>query len=330
MVHFRGHRDTANPGTAPGAAAGPVALTGATGFIGRRVQVALIDAGWAVRAIVQPGSRNLRHLDPRCQRVNCSLADPAGLTAALQGARAVVYCAGSVRGRGLADFLPANVDGVAAVLRAMPATEEALPFLLISSLAAGRPELSDYARSKWLGEAAVRKHATGPWTIIRPPAVYGPGDREMLPILKMLRSGVIVHAGPREQRASLLYVDDLATAVAAWLSAWRNCAGSTYAIDDGRPGGYDWDALAAAAGRNRYRRLRIPPGLLAMLAYGNLQLSRLTGRAPMLTPGKVRELTAAEWLCDNAPFAAATAWRPRIDLATGLGIALGGKVNHAP
>jgi hypothetical protein len=105
--------------------------------------------------------------------------------------------------------------------------------------------------------------------------------------------------------------------------------GEHYAIDDGRPGGYDWGALAAAAGRNRYRRLRIPPGFLTALGFCNLQLSRLTGRAPMLTPGKVRELTEAEWLCDNSAFAAATAWKPQIDLATGLRLTLGSKMNQA-
>lgn len=319
----------ATPAPPAGTTRSPVVLTGATGFIGRRIQIALLDAGYPVRAIVQPGSRNLRHLDPRCQRVDCTLSDGPGLTAALEGARAVVYCAGSVRGRTLADFLPANVDGVATVLHAMPGAEGAPPFLLISSLAASRPELSNYARSKALGEAVVQKHAMGPWTIIRPPAVYGPGDREMRPILNMLRSGIIVHTGPREQRASLLYVDDLAAAVTAWLAAWRNCHGSTYAIDDGCLGGYDWGAMAAAAGRNRPWRLRIPPGLLTALGFCNLQLSRLTRRPPMLTPGKVRELTETEWLCDNSAFAVATAWQPQIDLATGLRLTVGDRMNPA-
>ncbi|MDT8322255.1 MAG: hypothetical protein RQ826_17195, partial [Xanthomonadales bacterium] len=58
--------------------------------------------------------------------------------------------------------------------------------------------------------------------------------------------------------------------------------------------------------------------------------SRLTGRAPMLTPGKVRELTEAAWLCDNGAFTAATGWRPRIDLAAGLDSAASGTSNRSP
>lgn len=328
MPDYRMHRDSPPPDpavaatpdvpTSPDVSARPVVLTGATGFIGRRIQAALLAAGYPVRALVRPGSRSLRHLDPRCDRVDCALGDDRGLAAALAGARAVVYCAGRVRGRSLAEFLPANAGGVEAVLRTLSAVTTNPPFLLISSLAASRPELSHYARSKSLGERAVQTLAAGPWTIIRPPAVYGPGDREMRPILNMLRRGLILHTGPREQRMSLLHVDDLAAAVTNWLAAWRNCQGSIYTIDDGRPGGYDWGAMAAAAGRADYRCLRIPPGLLSALGFCNLQLSRLTGKAPMLTPGKVRELTEAEWLCDNSAFTAATAWRPRVDLASGL------------
>ncbi|MDT8320924.1 MAG: NAD(P)-dependent oxidoreductase, partial [Xanthomonadales bacterium] len=250
--------------------AGPVVLTGATGFIGRRIQVALCEAGYPLRAIVRPGSRNRRHVNPRCELIECSLGDEPGLATALAGAGAVVYCAGRVRGGSLDDFLPANVEGVKAVLRALPGEEDSPPVLLISSLAAGRPQLSDYARSKSLGEAALRKNAGGAWSILRPPAVYGPGDREMRAILNMVRRGIIVHAGPHNQRVSLLHVDDLAAAVTAWLGAWRNCRGSTYAIDDGRPGAYDWSAMAAAAGHAHYRRFRIPAGLLSALGYCNL------------------------------------------------------------
>lgn len=311
-------------------AAGPVVLTGATGFIGRRIQAALCEAGYTLRAIVRPGSRNRRRIDPRCEPVECALGDDRGLAAALASAGAVVYCAGRVRGGSLDDFLPANVDGVKAVLRALAQAENSPPVLLISSLAAGRPQLSDYARSKSLGEAALQEHASGPWTILRPPAVYGPGDREMRAVLSMVRRGIIVHAGPRDQRVALLHVDDLAAAVTAWLGAWRSCRGSTYAIDDGRPGAYDWSAMAAAAGHARYRRLRIPAGLLSALGHCNLMFSQLTGRAPMLTPGKVRELTEAAWLCDNSAFAAATGWGPQIDLAAGLDGAVSETFNRDP
>ena len=156
-----------------------------------------------------------------------------------------------------------------------------------------------------------------PWTILRPPAVYGPGDREMLPILKLARRGLLAHTGPRDQRLSLLHVDDLAGACAAWLSLPQQCLHKTYSIDDGTLGGYDWRAIAEAVCEKEVRMLSLPRVLLDFSARVNLLLSSLLGYAPMLTPGKVRELVQAEWLCDNGAFTRATGWKPRMDLKRG-------------
>lgn len=296
-------------------------LTGATGFIGRRIQQILLTAGIPVRIIVRPGSRHRHHADPRCEVVACDLSDAEGLSQALTAIAAIVYCAGSVRGRNLRDFLPANVDGVRSMVQAQTSLAAPAPFLLISSLAAGRPEISDYARSKYLGEEVVRLHANAPWTILRPPAVYGPGDTEMASILKMAHRGLAFRPGPENQRLSLLYADDLASAVIAWLNHWHECTNQTFTIDDGREGGYDWPAIMQAAGSARFRIISVPYALLAAIARLNLVLSGLLGYAPMLTPGKVRELTQACWLCDNTAFTRVTGWRPQTDLASGMQLA---------
>ncbi len=297
-------------------------LTGATGFIGRRIQSSLLAAGFPLRILLRPGSKHARHLDPRCEVQNCSLSDAVGLRRAAEGARAIVYCAGSVRGRSLDDFLPANVAGVSAILQAQAAVKSQSPLLLISSLAAGRPQLSHYARSKFLGEQVLREHDVSPWTILRPPAVYGPGDTEMRPVLKMVRRGLVFVPGGKPQQLSLLYVDDLASAVLAWLGAWQQCSNMTFSIDDGRQGGYDWPGIAHAAGCTSYHSLGIPYFVLAGAARVNWLVSRVAGFAPMFTPGKVRELTQTDWLCDNTAFVQATGWTPRTQLPSGIRLSL--------
>jgi len=78
---------------------GPIVLTGATGFVGRRLQQALLAAGHSVRALVRTGSRNAAHIQAGCEAVAVDLEDRAALTAVLSDAAAVIYCAGSVRGR---------------------------------------------------------------------------------------------------------------------------------------------------------------------------------------------------------------------------------------
>lgn len=296
----------------------PVLMTGASGFIGQRLQSVLLENGRGVCAIIRPFSPNFSQISPACEVVTAELSDREKLAAACANAEAVIYCAGTVRGRDPGDFKAANVDGVAHLVDNLNHSGSQAPFLLISSLAASRPEISDYANSKYLGEKALETNASFPWTIFRPPAVYGPGDREMLPILKMARRGLVTRPGPPGQRLSLLHVDDLSRAVLAWLESWQECQGQTFTLDDGRANGYDWQAIAEAATKGRYLSLGIPRSLLAVAANINLGLSAVFSYAPMLTPGKVRELTQPAWLCDNSELNRATGWEPSIDLESGI------------
>lgn len=278
---------------------------------------ALLEHGVHVRAMVRPGKKSDSRIPGACEQVPVGLTDVDKLTAIVAGCDAVIYCAGSVRGRNAADFSIANIKGVQAVLEALERAKSASPFLLLSSLAAGKPHLSDYANSKYAGEQLLQDKQALNWTIFRPPAVYGPGDREMLPVLKMMRRGLLAHAGPVDQRLSLLHVDDLANAVMTWLSAPQKCRHQTYALDDGTPGGYSWKTMGKAVSDRKLRLLPVPRMVLNGAARVNLLFSGLLGYAPMLSPGKVRELVEPEWLCDNRAFTEATGWQPQVDLKQG-------------
>ncbi len=277
----------------------------------------LLEQGVRVRAMVRPGKKADHRIPTACEQVPVSLTDVDGLTQVVSGCSAVIYCAGSVRGRHAADFATANIKGVQAMLEAMTNANSESPFLLMSSLAAGKPHLSDYANSKYAGEQVLQDFPALSWTIFRPPAVYGPGDKEMLPVMKMMRRGLLAHAGPANQRLSLLHVDDLANAVVSWLSAPDKCRHQTYAIDDGTPGGYSWKSMAEAVCVRKFRILSVPRFLLEGVAGLNLLFSGLFGYLPMLSPGKVRELVEAEWLGDNRAFTQATGWQPQVNLKQG-------------
>ena len=295
-----------------------VVLTGATGFIGRALQRGLLREGFELRALVRPQSPNRRLILDGIEVSVTSLADTAGVEAALDQADAVIYCAGAVRGRDYGDFVAANVDGVK-VVAGILARRVPTPLLLISSLAASRPQLSHYARSKCEGERTVQNGGVGSWCVLRPPAVYGPGDKEMLPLFRAIRFGLAWRTGPRSQRLSLLHVEDLAGAVAAWLRNPAACNGRIFAIDDGHEQGYGWDEIIdASKGALPVVKIPLPTMVLDTAARLNSTASRLLNYAPMLTPGKVRELSEPAWLCDNAPFAAATGWRPSIHLREGV------------
>ncbi len=294
-----------------------VALTGATGFIGKRLLIALNKAGFAVRALTRrdgPGP------DAACW-VKGDLSQDSALRLLVEGCSAVIHCAGAVRGNSLDDFLATNVGGTEKLLDAC--LEETPPprFLLISSLAARRPDYSWYSRSKAMAETALmsERYAALSRTIYRPTAVYGPGDRELRPLLRLMRRGLLPTPRTPDARFSLLHVDDLADAVLKWLGAEK--ISGRFELDDGAAGGYRWKDVKAI-GQNAWKRsivhVQVPVSLLRVFARINLLCARLLRRKAMLTPGKINEIAHDDWTCDNAPLAACLGWQPKIRLADAI------------
>ncbi len=300
-----------------------LALTGSTGFIGAALLRKLTRAGWKVRALHRHSASRSRPDagEGAIEWIRGSLEDAESLLRLMRGAEAVVHCAGAIRGATADEFRRVNVGGVVRLADAARKTHPRPRVLLISSLAAREPHLSHYAASKRAGEDALGRAAAGlVWTALRPPAVYGPGDRETLPLVRCMRRGFSPVLGPRGARFSLLFVDDLAVAVRRLLESapWSQ---APFEIHDGHTGGYTWEELILTVARiigRPVRRFRIPVWFMQAAARGNLLLSRGIGYAPMLTPGKVRELTHPNWVCDDAALRRATGWEPRFQLEAGM------------
>ncbi|MHB1240305.1 MAG: NAD-dependent epimerase/dehydratase family protein [Gammaproteobacteria bacterium] len=301
-----------------------IALTGATGFIGGALLRALLNEGLQIRALVRRTSRAVA-AGP-VEWIRGDLDDTECLRELTRGADAVIHCAGAVRGARRADFDLVNVAGVARLAAVAASYQPAPRFLLMSSLAAREPGLSFYASSKRDGEDALAG-AAGPmgWAVLRPPAVYGPGDREVAPLFRWIGRGHAPLLSEADARFSLLYIDDLAAAVVAWLRDGGN-ERRAFELHDGRPGGYSWEDVVSIAERllgRRIRRIPVPASLLRVAAGVNLVAARVLRYRPMLTPGKVCELRHRDWVCDNREIHQAIAWAPRVGLEEALRSGLG-------
>ncbi|OPY89392.1 MAG: 3 beta-hydroxysteroid dehydrogenase/Delta 5--_4-isomerase [Syntrophus sp. PtaU1.Bin208] len=298
-----------------------IAITGATGFVGGVLLTRLAAADWRIRALFRPGSLHKRPSHGNTEWIPGDLEDGESLRRLVAGVDAVVHCAGIVRGATRRDFEKINVEGAA---RLVSAAREQYPeprFFFISSLAAREPHLSHYAASKRKGERTLAADAGPmPWVIFRPTAVYGPGDRELLPVFRWMCRGIAPVIGSPGKRISLLYVEDLAEAVLCCLKRGAD-RGRTYEVHDGHAGGYSWediiDVVARVNGR-KIHRIKVPLSLARLGAAFNLVAARLLGRAPMLTPGKVNELVHPDWVGDNAALTGDTGWLPRVSLEEGL------------
>ncbi len=298
-----------------------IAVTGASGFIGQAVCARLSAAKYTVRALIrapqQASLPALRHVQP----IAGNLFEDASLRRLVEGADAIIHCAGRVRGATTACFDQVNVEGTRNLLQAINAAAMTPRLLALSSLAAREPQLSYYAASKRNAEQLIEQHGRNiAWTILRPPAVYGPGDRELLPVFKLMARGIALTAGSTRARFSMLFIDDLSAAVEAWLQADSQVPG-IFALDDGRQGGYDWHEVSDYVGRLCERKVRLvqaPAWLLDTPAWINSRLGVLFGTTPMLTPQKLRELRHSDWVCDSREFQQAYNWQPGIQLPEGL------------
>jgi 2-alkyl-3-oxoalkanoate reductase len=298
-----------------------IAITGATGFIGSMAVQRLVSSGWQVRALVRPASLHKRPQFPDVEWITGDLDNTDSLQRLTAGVEAVVHCAGAVRGSTLKDFEHINADGAARLVKIASAQRPQPKFLLISSLAAREPHLSFYAASKRNGENMLASFAGDMfWGIFRPAAVYGPGDREMLPLFQWMFRGVAPLIGSEENRVSLLYVEDLVEAMHSWLQNSKHSQ-RCYELHDGHPNGYSWHEIISVAERLRGKaifRAHIPVCCVRLLAKVNLLAAHVLGGSPMLTPGKVRELTHPDWVADNSQLHGETEWVPRILLEEGL------------
>jgi nucleoside-diphosphate-sugar epimerase len=297
-----------------------VAVTGATGFIGSHVVGRLGRGDWQVRILTRRVPANAEFADVPVDAVIGTLEDKRAVARLVHGVDAVVHAAGRIKARSHAEFFAANATGTRLLVEAAIAGGNRPRFVLLSSLAARQPQISDYAASKLAGEAELtRLDGDLPWSILRPPAVYGPGDSETLAFFRAVRVGLALRPPMRSARLSLLHVGDLATAVAAVLDAPSALPGALE-LDDGH-GGYGWDEVITVAARHLgVRPLRLPiPGLLLMgMAHLNEALHRATGDVAMLTRGKVREMLHADWATRDGALTAATGWRPQVDLDKGF------------
>jgi 2-alkyl-3-oxoalkanoate reductase len=299
-----------------------IALTGATGFIGQRLCSRLLEAGHELRLLARDPDKVRLEPGAAAETVKGALDSDTALDALVDAVDAVIHLAGAVRGATAADFDAANVDGTARLLAALQRKRADTPLLFCSSLAAREPGLSHYAASKRQAEELLRQRSgLTPVTILRPPAVYGPGDREMLPVFRfMARTGMAPCPGASGARLSLIFVEDLVSAMQAWLECGMQ-RNATYELHDGQQGGYDWTMLAdivAAACQRRVRVWQIPAAPMNALARLNGTLARLLGYSAMLTPGKLRELRHPDWVCDNQAISRDLNWTPRTALARGL------------
>lgn len=308
-----------------------VLVTGANGFLGSHVAEALAAQGHDLRLLVRSTSK-LDFIDGlRAQRVEGDLRRPETLAAALVDVDVVVHSAGLTSARSEAEYQTVNQAGTAALVAAcLKAGIRRLVY--VSSLAARGPNpdgrmdnagelrpISAYGRSKLGGENAVLAAADRiSVASVRPPVIYGPRDRALLPFFRLVKLRVMPLFGAGTNRLSWINVLDAAGAIASVAQA-EGPSGAVYTISDG--GAYSWNDLADMLGRSLGRqslRIKTPPLLYRSAGYAADLAAALVRKPLPLTLEKVTEMAQPYWTCDNERIAADFDWQPRLDAQSGI------------
>ncbi len=295
-----------------------IAMTGATGFVGRRLLARLLAEQHSVRALVRAGRALPDH--DNLTGITGTLSDHKALESLVRGSDVVIHLAAATSGFNYQDLARTNVTGSQCLLEAMTRAAPAARLIHVSSLAAREPRLSHYAASKRAAEDVVCAGAAN-WLIIRPPAVYGPEDPALAPLWRLLARGWLPQTGPDQARFSLLHVEDLCSALvrSAELGWPKN---TRIDLHDGRPSGYNWAEIAEMATDlrgKRVRTIRLPRALLSAVGATHLTIARMRrSRPPVLVPNKVAELVHPDWVCDNTRLPGCPDWRPTRTLEDNL------------
>jgi nucleoside-diphosphate-sugar epimerase len=304
-------------------------VTGATGFVGGHLVDALLARGDVVTALVRSPAKAADLGRRGVILVPGDLDDRTAMARACADQDLVYHLAGLIAARSEAEFLTVNRDGVAR-LAAAAGEAGVRRFLLLSSLAAGGPALdgrplvgdepprptTQYGRSKLAGERVLEATALA-WTIVRPPAVYGPNDREMFRVFRAARIGLAPVFGDGSQRLSLVFGPDLAEAIVAAGTSDRTIGRVYYACHPEVLTGRALVEIVGAAAGRRVRTIGIPEAVGRAALFATDLVARVRGRATVLSRDKANEFFQPAWICDPTPLAEATGWRAAHDLASG-------------
>ena len=315
-----------------------VLITGASGFVGGFLVEECLKRGWEVFAGIRATSSKAYLQNPAIQFLTLDLSDQDALTHQFRQLQfdTVIHVAGLTKSADPTAYFTVNTTYTKHLIDALRAANS-IPrqFIFVSSLAAYGPAdnqptdivhddldpqpLTNYGKSKLAAEQYLRSLSDFPYLIIRPTAVYGPREKDLFTLFQMIYKGIEPQIGFQDQQLSFVYVQDLVGVIADM--AEQDVINKAYFISDGKT--YSSRQLGTyiqnAFGKRSFR-FKVPIPLVALIAWINQGISKLTGQYPPLNPEKVKELKSINWNCDITPLQADFNYQPKFPLSKGISI----------
>jgi dihydroflavonol-4-reductase len=311
-----------------------VLITGATGFIGSHLAEALCQKNIRVRCITRPTSNLqwIQHLN--VEVIHADLNNPETLVKPVRDSDVIFHLAGVTKALDQYAFQESNVIATQNLLKAaLSSSPELERFVFVSSQAAAGPSrngipvaesdaphpLTRYGKSKLEAERIVLSYSDRlPVTIVRPPSVFGPRDRDMLQIFKTVQFGFKPVLGRKPHYASFIFVEDIVHGLIQVAESGQSI-GKTYFLATEQK--ISWDgfnnAVADVMGK-RAVKFPIPLWLFTLIAVIRDVSSRITNKPDIINRDKVKEFRERFWICDSSQAEKDFQFHRSIDFETAL------------
>jgi nucleoside-diphosphate-sugar epimerase len=308
-------------------------VTGANGFVGSHLVEGLLSEDYQVTCLVRKTS-NLRWLSRlKVEYVYADISEKDSLKNVSKEVDFIFHVAGLTKAKSKEEYFKANYQGTKNLIEVcIEDNPQIKRFVYISSQAAAGPgkdgqpldeispcnPVTDYGKSKLQGERIVLGYSSKlPVTIIRPPAVYGPKDPDILGFFKVANKGLKTLFGKGESYISLCYVEDLVYGIILAAESPK-AIGQIYFIADDQV--YSWREafqIIACVLDKKVITLRIPNAILFTVAFILENIFRLLGKPALINIQKVREITQKYWLCDVSKAKKELGFSPKYKLKEG-------------
>jgi nucleoside-diphosphate-sugar epimerase len=285
-------------------------VTGASGFIGSHLVEALVPRDWRVRCLVRKTSMLKWLPTDDVTLINGEIEEPGeDLDRAVRNVSVIFHLAGLTSAADDDSYASVNVEGTRNLVQAMQRSAPEALLVFCSSLSAAGPArrrpvnetddpapITAYGRSKLAAEQVVAESGLD-HLIVRPPAVYGPRDVDILAAFRLAKYGLALRVAPPGQRLSMVHAEDLARGLVRAAEAEGR---GVYYMTDGMI--HTWEGImeqiARAVGK-RPRVIGVPSGLADIVSRAERLRGSLTGTKPLLTPDRALELSQYDWTCDD-------------------------------
>jgi nucleoside-diphosphate-sugar epimerase len=315
-----------------------VLITGANGFIGRFIIQSAIEKGWKPYAGVRNGATLDTIKDLECEVVYLNYNSVEQLTQVIDQYRFdyIIHNAGLTRSPSLAELIKVNKSYLQHIVEAMRASRHVVSKLLyVSSLAAYGPAdqqeegivratsaphpVTHYGYSKLEAEKYLNQQRDIPYIIVRPTAVYGPGEKDLLTVFQMIQKHIDLVAGFIPQKLTFVYASDLATLMCDIVASPH--VHKAYFASDGQVYlGSQFSQLIKKSLGKRVIKIKLPIPLIRTIAFLSEKIGTITNNYPVLNIDKVNEIKARNWSVDISETVADIGYTPSIDLSKGVPI----------